>query len=84
MNASEKAIVFPCRSEGLLAIVNRPQLPLPRGVLVIVGGPQYRAGSHRQFTLLCRALSGQGIASMRVDYRGYGRQSGDDEKFREH
>lgn len=72
MNASEKAVVFPCGSEGLIAIVNRPQLPSPRGVLVIVGGPQYRAGSHRQFTLLCRALSGQGIASMRVDYRGMG------------
>jgi uncharacterized protein len=76
MNLREKAIVFPCGSEQLMAIVNRPSQPLPRGVLVIVGGPQYRVGSHRQFTLLCRALAGHGIASMRVDYRGMGDSQG--------
>lgn len=76
MTASEKAVVFSCGPEKLIAIVSLPHLPLPRGVLVIVGGPQYRAGSHRQFTLLCRALAQQGIACMRVDCRGMGDSQG--------
>ncbi len=45
-------------------------------MLVIVGGPQYRAGSHRQFVLLARALAGAGIACMRFDHRGAGDSSG--------
>ena len=31
-----------------------------RGVLIVVGGPQYRVGSHRQFALLANHLAGQG------------------------
>jgi exosortase A-associated hydrolase 1 len=72
MSVEERAFVFSCEADGLLAIVTRPLHPLPRGVLIVVGGPQYRAGSHRQFTLLCRALAGRGIAAMRFDYRGMG------------
>jgi alpha/beta superfamily hydrolase len=45
-------------------------------VLVIVGGPQYRAGSHRQFTLLARSLAEQGFAVLRFDYRGMGDSTG--------
>lgn len=46
------------------------------GVLIIVGGPQYRVGSHRQFVKLSRALAAEGIASMRFDSRGMGDSSG--------
>src|SRR5688572_251420 len=53
-----------------------PDTPASRGVLIVVGGPQYRAGSHRQFTLLARDLAASGIASLRFDYRGMGDSSG--------
>ncbi|WP_333609375.1 hydrolase 1, exosortase A system-associated [Arsukibacterium sp.] len=46
------------------------------GVLIIVGGPQYRVGSHRQFVKLSRALAIKGIASMRFDTSGMGDSSG--------
>ena len=47
------------------------------GVVVIVGGPQYRAGSHRQFVLLSRALAAAGYPVLRFDYRGMGDSGGD-------
>ena len=81
MNFSERALDFCCGSERLVAVMSVPDRPVPRGVLVVVGGPQYRAGSHRQFTLLCRALAGQGIATMRFDYRGMGDSQGEMRTF---
>lgn len=42
------------------------------GVLVIVGGPQYRVGSHRQFVQLARHLAAEGFPTLRFDYRGMG------------
>jgi exosortase A-associated hydrolase 1 len=45
-------------------------------VLVVVGGPQYRAGSHRQFTLLARDLAQGGVPVLRFDYRGMGDSEG--------
>lgn len=46
------------------------------GVLIVVGGPQYRVGSHRQFLLLSRRLAAEGHPVMRFDYRGMGDASG--------
>jgi len=46
------------------------------GVLIVVGGPQYRVGSHRQFLLLARRLAAAGYPVMRFDYRGMGDASG--------
>lgn len=66
----------------MLAILSVPQQAGPRGVLVIVGGPQYRVGSHRQFALLARDLARSGIATMRFDYRGMGDSEGDPRDFR--
>ncbi len=81
MSLNERAFVFSCGDARLVAIISFPAQPLPRGVLVVVGGPQYRAGSHRQFTLLCRALAGEGIAAMRFDYRGMGDSEGEVRTF---
>ena len=53
------------------------------GVLVVVGGPQYRVGSHRQFLLLARRLAAEGYPTMRFDYRGMGDASGEIHGFEE-
>jgi exosortase A-associated hydrolase 1 len=72
----EEALVFGCGGEALVGVLARPDAPAARGVLIVVGGPQYRAGSHRQFTHLARELARNGIASLRFDYRGMGDSSG--------
>jgi len=51
------------------------------GVLIIVGGPQYRVGSHRQFLLLARHLAAEGIPCMRFDVRGMGDSEGQVRSF---
>lgn len=72
----EQPVVFECDSDRLVGIIAHPERPIETGVVIIVGGPQYRAGSHRQFTLLARQLAEQGIASIRFDYRGMGDSEG--------
>ena len=76
MNYVEEACVFPVAGERLLGIVARPDVPLDCGVLIVVGGPQYRVGSHRHFLLLARSLAAQGYPVMRFDYRGMGDSEG--------
>jgi exosortase A-associated hydrolase 1 len=72
----ERAFAFACGGEWLYGVASIPERPSRRGVLIIVGGPQYRAGSHRQFTLLARSLAASGIPAMRFDYRGMGDSEG--------
>ena len=72
----QRALAFTCAGDWLYGVLDLPAAPHKRGVLVVVGGPQYRAGSHRQFTLLARSLAAQGIAAMRFDYRGMGDSEG--------
>jgi exosortase A-associated hydrolase 1 len=76
MNYQELALKFACGDDALYGIASVPERPAKRGVLVIVGGPQYRVGSHRQFTLLARSLAEQGFAVLRFDYRGMGDSGG--------
>ena len=76
MSYSEHAIGFVCDDEQLLGILSQPATPASIGVVIIVGGPQYRVGSHRQFVLLARALATAGHAVLRFDYRGMGDSSG--------
>ena len=81
MNYQEHAITFSCNAEPLYGIASVPETPSRRGVLIIVGGPQYRVGSHRQFALLARSLATQGIPALRFDYRGMGDSCGDARDF---
>lgn len=73
----EIPIFFDCAGDRLLGILHRPQPPGVRlGVLLVVGGPQYRVGSHRQFVLLARDLAAAGIPVFRFDCRGMGDSAG--------
>ncbi len=84
----EEALTFDAIGARLVAIVTTPdsadrvRAPVDRpGVLIVVGGPQYRVGSHRQFVLLARALAARGYAVMRFDCTGMGDSSGPEQPF---
>ncbi len=81
MKYREQAIRIYCGSRWLYGVLSLPDIPCSRGVLVAVGGPQYRAGSHRQFVLLARELARQNIACLRFDFRGMGDSEGDIRSF---
>jgi uncharacterized protein len=79
----ESVLTFRCQSASLIGILAAPaQAPAAEiGALIVVGGPQYRAGSHRQFTLLARDLACAGFACLRFDYRGMGDSDGEARNF---
>ncbi len=76
MNYTEIPVVFDVAGEYALGLLAEPEMPCDRGVLIVVGGPQYRAGSHRQFVLLARRLAAQGYSVFRFDCRGMGDSGG--------
>lgn len=84
--AADEAFSFECQGQRLLGILHRPvEGSAPEaaatGVVVIVGGPQYRAGSHRQFVHLARALAAAGHPVLRFDVRGMGDSGGAQRSF---
>lgn len=81
MSFTECVKSVPCDGESLACVLALPQHPTDVGVVVIVGGPQYRVGSHRQFVLLARHLAAHGIATLRFDCRGMGDSSGPQRSF---
>ena len=76
MNYTESPVVFEIAGEYALGLLAEPEISCDRGVLIVVGGPQYRAGSHRQFVLLARRLAAQGYSVFRFDCRGMGDSGG--------
>jgi exosortase A-associated hydrolase 1 len=75
--SNEQPLFIDCAGDQLLGILHyavdvRPAV----GMLLVVGGPQYRVGSHRQFVLLARDLAAAGIPVLRFDYRGMGDSTG--------
>jgi exosortase A-associated hydrolase 1 len=77
----ESPLSFECEGRSLVGILAQPSTVAALGVVVVVGGPQYRVGSHRQFVLLARELAAQGIACLRFDYRGMGDSEGEPISF---
>lgn len=74
MKHEEHAFLFDCAGTQSVGIVSRPAEGPPGqvGLLIVVGGPQYRVGSHRLFVQLARHAAEQGLPAMRFDYRGMG------------
>lgn len=81
MNYTERGLVFECAGDSLVGVVAVPERPHSTGVVIIVGGPQYRIGSHRQFVLLARRLASMGYACMRFDNRSMGDATGEARDF---
>ena len=81
---TEEPILFQCGHERLVGVVHQAVgSRRSTGVLIVVGGPQYRVGSHRQFTLTARSLASCGFPVMRFDCRGMGDSDGRFQGFEE-
>lgn len=83
MTEATRAIVFSRGDDHLLGILSLPRAAGTTGVVIAVGGPQYRAGSHRQFVLLARHLAAGGFPVLRFDYRGMGDSAGEPRNFQQ-
>jgi exosortase A-associated hydrolase 1 len=78
---SETALTFPCAGDPLIGVLSAGAPDADLGVVIVVGGPQYRIGSHRQFVQLARALAAAGITTLRFDCRGMGDSDGSPRSF---
>ncbi len=73
----EYPLVGRCEGENLISILHRGAPKARRGIVIVVaGGPQYRAGAHRQFVSLARRLAALGYPVLRFDLRGMGDSTG--------
>jgi exosortase A-associated hydrolase 1 len=77
MNA-EQPISIESEGHQLIGVLHQATVRAATpAVVVLVGGPQYRVGSHRQFVLLARELSARGTPVLRFDFAGMGDSSGE-------
>jgi exosortase A-associated hydrolase 1 len=79
----ERAIAFACSGDSLVGIVAEPRNgpAADTALVIVVGGPQVRCGSHRQFTQLARAAAAAGFPALRFDVRGMGDAEGEQRTF---
>lgn len=79
---AEEPLRFHCEGETLIGVLALPEAAVARlAIVILVGGPQYRAGSHRQFVMLARCLAQSGWPALRFDHRGIGDSSGEARSF---
>lgn len=81
---AEQALVFEVAGTAVVGVLSAPEAApagAELGVVVVVGGPQYRVGSHRQFVQLARCLAAAGFPVLRFDVRGMGDGGGDQRSF---
>ncbi|WP_026435365.1 hydrolase 1, exosortase A system-associated [Acidovorax sp. JHL-9] len=85
MSFQEQALPIPGpHAQDMLGIVSLPAPGTPpstTGVVIVVGGAQYRAGSHRQFVQLARFLAAAGYPVLRFDFPGMGDSPGEPVPF---
>lgn len=74
---SEIPLTFAVEGATLIGVLHRPARAPRLGLILVVGGPQYRVGAHRQFLLLARHLASRGVAVLRFDCRGMGDSAGE-------
>ena len=72
----EQPELFDCEGCRLVGILNPAGGERGIGVVLLVGGPQYRVGAHRMYVKLARRLAEHGVPSLRFDYRGIGDSEG--------
>jgi exosortase A-associated hydrolase 1/exosortase A-associated hydrolase 2 len=79
-----RALSFDLAGDTLWGMLHAPPDKAPvgsLGVVVVVGGPQTRLGSHRQFVHLAQTLAAAGHATLRFDVRGMGDSTGEPRSF---
>ncbi|MBN8507277.1 MAG: hydrolase 1, exosortase A system-associated [Burkholderiales bacterium] len=75
---AELPVFFDCGADHLSGVLHHAAPDASCGVVIVVaGGPQYRAGAHRQFVTLARRLAASGFPVLRFDLRGMGDSSGE-------
>jgi len=77
---NEIPVTIDAGPDRMLGIVSQPDAATPMrpvGVVMVVGGAQYRVGSHRQCVSLARGLASEGFASLRFDLPGLGDSPGE-------
>jgi uncharacterized protein len=86
MTINEHSLWLHGNGFDMLGIVSLPPDPMPMqstGVVIVVGGAQYRTGSHRQFLQLARFLAAAGFPVLRFDFPGMGDSPGEPPSFEE-
>jgi exosortase A-associated hydrolase 1 len=78
---TEAVLPLSCEGTPLVGVLAYRDAAASTGVVIVVGGPQYRAGAHRQFVLLARALAAAGFPALRFDVRGMGDSEGETRSF---
>lgn len=75
----EETLRFSCRDKMLFGILHNPDrnYSAEKIILMVIGGPQTRVGSHRLYVQLARFLAEHGVPSMRFDYEGMGDSEGE-------
>jgi len=84
MKTQEQAMAITGADFAMLGLLCMPagHIPVQRtAVVIVVGGAQYRVGSHRQFVHLARRLAGAGYPVLRFDLPGMGDSPGDSVPF---
>ena len=84
MNAPEQPLQIAGHGFDMLGILSLPASGTPvqrTGVVIVVGGTQYRVGSHRQFVRLARHLATAGYPVLRFDLPGMGDSPGEPVPF---
>jgi len=78
---AELPLAFACGADTAVGVLGLGHPAARTAVVIVVGGPQYRAGSHRQFVALARRIADAGWPVLRFDVRGMGDSSGAHRSF---